>query len=160
MRVPLYDRTWVRYEEGSGWWKWKKHQKTPTIGRLPGQRKHKTIRQERIYWIRCKLILWGLAVFTAVSNRGRIDCVGDIGRKDPYGMNRIFLSCIRISKLWDSIVPYFIRLIPISFSSFCLRVVESQLRDVLSERQIMKNHEKQLLARYQLPIAWSHLKLQ
>ena len=38
---------------------------------------------------------------------------------------------------------------------------ESQLgRDVLSERQILKNHEKQLLARYQLHIAWSHLKLQ
>ena len=34
-----------------------------------------------------------------LSKRGRIDCVGNIGRKDPYGMNRIFLSCIRISKL-------------------------------------------------------------
>ena len=40
------------------------------------------------------------------------------------------------------------------------RLPKSQLRDVLSERQIMKNHEKQLLARYQLPIAWSHLRLQ
>ena len=92
-------------------------------------------------------------------------CVGYIDRWDPYEpiwQESNILIMYKNKQTMRLYRPIF----HLSHPHFILVVLsqgllpESQLRDVLSERQIMKNHEKQLLARYQLPIAWSHLKLQ
>ena len=123
--------TWARYEEGSGWWKRQKHQRhrrlaaSPVNVNIKQYGKNEFIESGVSLFFETSLYLSTLCVGGHVL-RGLYRSLGPIRYEPisygPYGMNQIFLSCIRISKLWDSIVPYFICLIPISFSSFCLRV--------------------------------------